>query len=88
LDGVKISSGHSDWDDVIEIDDSSDEGNISDEGGRMAFEHSQQVIDLTGDEFDEGEEREVLEIIEVDDLDNDLDSPPAHVDIDLTGDED
>ena len=30
----------------------------------------------------------MLEIIEVDDLDNDLDSPPAHVDIDLTSDED
>ena len=54
----------------------------------MAFEHSQQVIDLTGDESDGREEREVLGIIEVDDSDNDLSSPPAHVDIDLTGDED
>lgn len=73
-----------DWDDVIEIDDSSDE-----EGGK-AFEHSQQVIDLTGhtsDEFDGSEEREVLEIIEID-SDNDLYSSPGHVDIDLTGDED
>ena len=55
----------------------------------MAFEHSQQVIDLTGDDLDGSEEREVLEIIEGDDSDDDpYYSPPAHVDIDLTGDED
>ena len=86
--GIEISGGCSDWDDVIEIDDSSDEGSISDEGGRMAFEHSREVIDLTGDDLDGSEEREVLEIIEGDDSDDDPYFSPAHVDIDLTGDED
>lgn len=54
----------------------------------MAFEHSREVIDLTGDDLDGSEEREVLEIIEGDDSDDDPYFSPAHVDIDLTGDED
>ena len=54
----------------------------------MAFEHSREVIDLTGDDLDGSEEREVLEIIEGDDSGDDPYFSLAHVDINLTGDKD